>query len=83
MDEPCGATVAGEIDIGCDVVPVEPGQIVRVLRSRRGLRCGFRVVGDVLVIHSDRAVLRVIAEDASGNVGGCELDLTSPPADDD
>jgi hypothetical protein len=45
--------------------------------------CGFSIVGGVIVIHSDSAVLIVTATDAAGHVGTCMLDLCAEDNDGD
>jgi subtilisin-like proprotein convertase family protein len=78
---PCGLDVlaSGAIDIGCDVIPVENGQLIKL----RCLRtdgdepadiCGSMLVDGVLVITSDVAVFTATAEDGNG-AASCEIDL--------
>ncbi len=87
----CEGTVEAVIDIGCDLIPVENGQIVE-------LECGDDDDDDddsddceaefddgVLEIESASAVLVITATDSDGNETICEVDLCAacPTEDDD
>ncbi len=81
----CEGTVEAVIDIGCDLIPVENGQIVD-LECEDDDDCEFEFDDDddVLEIESSIAVLVVVATDIDGNETICELDLCAAcPLDDD
>ena len=70
----CEEDVTAVIDIGCDVIPVENGQIVSLNCVAPG-DCSFEFEMDVLDVTSDQAILIVTATDNQGNVATCEIDL--------
>ena len=80
----CEGTVVAVIDIGCDVIVVENGQLVE-LDCEEDDDCGAEYDDDgVLQIEAATATLIITAVDSDGNETICEIDLCAAcPNDDD
>ncbi|MFQ5493855.1 MAG: FG-GAP repeat protein, partial [Phycisphaerae bacterium] len=75
----CGEVeISAVVDIGCRLVPVENGTVVRLKCKDT---CRVREKDDRLDIKAAAAILIVTAVDESGNTSSCEVVLCVPPDD--
>jgi len=76
------ATLTAVIDIGCEQIPVEDGQIVKVKCGDDDCEAEFDDDG-TLEVKSNTATLIVTATDEADNTATCEIDLCPAEEEDD